>query len=93
MLNTQGDASLEETHPVGRRESRHLVVQCTQNAVSFGHHFVHSLGRVQRWRVARLAPAHSSGNSREKVSEGAGWLPRVMEAEMEPGRGTWRSAV
>ena len=35
---------------------------------------MHSLSRVQRWHVARLAPAQSSGKSREEVSERAGRL-------------------
>ena len=76
MLNTQGKAG-----PICRRESRHLVIQCLQNAVFFGHHFMHSLGRVQRWHVARLAPAESSGRSREKVGEKAGQLPKVWKLE------------
>ena len=42
---------------------------------------MHSLSRVQRWHVARLAPAQSSGKSREKVSEKAGRLPRVWKLE------------
>ena len=81
MLNTQGKAGLEETHPVCRLKSRHLVVHCIQNAVVFGHHFMHSLGRVQRWHVARLAPTQSSGKSRERVGERAGRLPRVWKLE------------
>ena len=51
MLNIQGEAGLEETHPVCWRENRHLVVQSVQNAVFFGHHFMHNLGWVQRWHV------------------------------------------
>ena len=42
---------------------------------------MHSLSRVQRWHVARLAPAQSSGKSCEKVSERAGQLPRVWKLE------------
>ena len=32
------EAGLDETHPVCRRENRHLEVQSVQNAVFFGHH-------------------------------------------------------
>ena len=42
---------------------------------------MHSLSRMQRWHVARLAPAQNSGKSREKVSKGAGRLPRVWKLE------------
>ena len=39
----------------------------------FDHNFVHSLSRVQRWHVARLALAQRGGNSRERsVRERAG---------------------
>ena len=69
----------KQTHPVCRRESRHLAIQRIQNVVFFGHHFVHSLGCVQRCHVARLAPSQSSGKSREKVGERAGRLPRVWK--------------
>ena len=36
-----GEAGLKETHPVCRRGDRHLVVQSVQNAVFFGHNFIH----------------------------------------------------
>ena len=42
-----------------------LAVRSVQNAVFFGHHFMHGLGCVQRWHVARLALAERSGESRE----------------------------
>ena len=59
----------------------------------FGHNCMHSLSRVQRRHVARFSPAQKSGKSREKVSERAGRLPEGLEAGMEPGLGTLRSAV
>ena len=43
------------------------VIQSFQNVVFFGHHFTHGLGRMQRWHVAKLAPAQCSGKSREEV--------------------------
>ena len=38
---------------------------------------MHSLSRVQRRHVVRLSPGQKSSKSREKVSNGAGGLPRV----------------
>ena len=67
-----GEASLQETHPVCRRVGH-------QDARLFGHNFTHSLSRVQRWHVARLAPAKNSSESREKVGDGAGRLPGVWK--------------
>ena len=78
QLDIQGQAGLEETHPVCRRENRHLVVQSVQNAVFFGNHFMHNLGCVKRWHVVRLAPAQSIGESREKVGKRTGRLPRLL---------------
>ena len=75
------------------RKSGCLVVHWIQDAVFFGHNFTHSLSRVQKWHVARLAPAQNSDKSRGKVSERAGQLLGGLEAGMEPGLGTWRSAA
>ena len=79
-LDTQRKAGLEETHPVCRRECRQLEVYSIQNAVFSDHNFVHSLSRVQRWHVARLAPAQSGGKSREEVS---GWGPAALRDTAE----------
>ena len=60
MLNPQEKASLEETH---------------QDAVFFGHNFMHSMSRMQRRHVVSLA----GRMSREKVSKGAGRLQGVWK--------------
>ena len=76
----KGKAGLEETHPVCRRESRHLAVLGIQNAVFFGHHFTYSLGRVQSgtlrgWRLPRVAARAVRRSVR------AAQLPRVWKLE------------
>ena len=67
----RGEAGLEETHPVCRREIRHLAVQSVQHAVFFEHHFMHDLGCVQRWHVVRL-PRVAARAVRRSVRERAG---------------------
>ena len=47
---------------------------------------MHSLSRMQRRNVVRLAPAQNSSESREKISEGAGRLSGIWKLKWDRDR-------
>ena len=55
-----------------------LVENKLRDAIFFCDNFMDRPSRVQQ-RSVRLACGEESGDSREKVGQGAGWLPRVWE--------------
>ena len=60
------EAGLDETHPVCRRENRpSRSLECPECGILRTPLYMHNQGCVQRWHVVRLAPAQSSGESRE----------------------------
>ena len=81
MLDPQREANLQETHTVCRRVGHQLVIHRLQDAIFFGHNFMHSVSRTQRRNVVRLAPARNSSECREKVGEGAGCLPGIWKVK------------
>ena len=72
MLDSQGEASLEETHPVCRRVGRRSLTP--------GCDILRPQLHAQSGPTAvRLAPATNGSESREKVGEGAGRLPGIWK--------------